>query len=229
MASLSKYLNLMREHPQLFTNPSDEGVIKIITDVEQIKLLQDNLKRDYKRNGKNPDWIEIGVLSEDPWFWVLRDLVEFPDGKLGGYLRVINRKTLDGGTNVVIFPVLNEKVVLLKRFNHDARDWIWEIPHGFGEPGLTAENCARKELKEETGLMPKSLFQVGSIAGVDGKTNFYYAELFEGELIPDHAEGISKCEPVTLPKFEEWLFTGKINNWCSVLVYFMCRNKGIFG
>lgn len=228
MASLKKYLKLMKEHPQLFANPDEEGVIKIFTDAEKIGILQAQLKREYKEAGKKSEWIDIGVLSEDAWFWVLRDLVEFPDGKIGGYLRVLNRKSLDGGINVVMFPTLDGKVVLLRRFSHDNRNWIWEIPHGFGEAGLSAEECAKKEIEEETGLVPKSMTRVGFIEGPDGATAFYYVELIQGETKPDIGEGISKCEFIPLREFEKWLLEGQITDWFATITYLMCKNKGIF-
>ncbi|MBN1303330.1 MAG: hypothetical protein JXA13_02770 [Anaerolineales bacterium] len=52
MASFTKYFNLMKEHPQLFINPDEEGVIKIITDHEKIRTLQAKLKKEYKESGK---------------------------------------------------------------------------------------------------------------------------------------------------------------------------------
>jgi ADP-ribose pyrophosphatase len=227
MASLKKYFRLMKDYPQLFTNPDVEGVIRIITDPKEIKVLQPQKKKEYKEAGKKPVWIDIGVLSEDPWFWVVRDLVEFPDGKIGGYLRILNRKSLEGGTNVVMFPVLDGKVVLLRRFSHDNRDWIWEIPHGFGEPGLSAEDCARKELEEETGLIAKSLIEIGRMEGADGATAFYYAEMLNGELKPEIGEAISKCELLSIPEFEQWLFSGKITDWFATISYLMCKSKNI--
>ena len=45
MASLKKYLKLMKEHPELFSNPDEPGVIRIITDPEKIKTLQAKLKK----------------------------------------------------------------------------------------------------------------------------------------------------------------------------------------
>jgi ADP-ribose pyrophosphatase len=228
MASLKKYFKLMKEHPQLFRNPEGEGIVTIITDPQKIKILQAEKKREYKEAGKKPEWIDIGVLSEDPWFWVVRDLVEFPDGKIGGYLRVLGRKTLEGGTNVVMFPMLDNKVVLLRRFSHDERDWIWEIPHGFGEPGLSAEECARKELEEETGLIAKNLIEIGRMEGPDGATAYYYAEMMTGELKPEIGEAISKCELLSLSEFEQWLFSGKITSWFTTIVYLMCKSKNAF-
>lgn len=227
MASLRKYFKLMQDHPQLFVNPNGEGIVRIITDPEKIKVLQAEKKKEYKASGKKPEWIDIGVLSEDPWFWVVRDLVEFPDGKIGGYLRIINRKSLDGGTNVVMFPMLEGKVVLLKRFSHDDRNWIWEIPHGFGEPGLSAEECARKELGEETGLIAKNLTETGRMEGPDGVTAYYYAEMIAGELKPQIEEAISKCELLSLAEFEEWLFSRKITNCFTAISYLMYKSKFI--
>jgi ADP-ribose pyrophosphatase len=217
----------MKEHLQLFVNPDDEGVIRIITSREEIKKIQTKLKKEYKDAGNKPEWIDIGVLSEDPWFWVVRDLVEFPDGKIGGYLRILNRKSLDGGTNVVMFPVLDGKVVVIKRFSHDNRNWIWEIPHGFGEPGLSADECARKELEEETGLIAKNLTEIGRMEGPDGATAFYHAEMISGELKPEIGEAISKCELLSLSEFEQWLFSGKITNWFATISYLMCKSKGV--
>lgn len=225
MASMAKYFRLMKEHPQLFMNSDGVGTINIITDPEKIKALQAVKKEEYKKEGKKPVWIDIGVLSEDPWFWVLRDLVEFPDGKTGGYLRVLNRKSLEGGTNVVMLATLNGKIVLLRRFSHDKRGWIWEIPHGFGEPGLSADECARKELEEETGLTPRVMNLVGRMEGPDGATAFYYAELMQGETKPDISEGISKCELISISDFEQWLFSGKITDWFATITYLMCKSK----
>jgi ADP-ribose pyrophosphatase len=227
MASLTKYFKLIKEHPQLFANPEGHGIIRIITDRDNIKTLQAQKKQEYKERGGKPEWIDIGVLSEDPWFWVVRDLVEFPDGRIGGYLRVLNRKSLNGGTNVVMFPMLDGKVVLLKRFSHDDRDWIWEIPHGFGEPGLSAEECARKELEEETGLKPKSMILVGEMGVPDGLTAFYYAELMEGNTKPEIGDGISKCELISLPEFEQRLFSGRITSWFTITIYLMCKKAKI--
>ena len=63
MASLTKYFKLMKNHPQLFSNPDEEDVIRIITDPEKIKILQAEKKREYKDAGKQPEWIDIGCLT----------------------------------------------------------------------------------------------------------------------------------------------------------------------
>ncbi len=42
-------------------------------------------------------------------------------------------------------------VLLLKQYRHAAGGPIWEVPAGVLEPGETPAECARRELKEETG------------------------------------------------------------------------------
>lgn len=215
----------MKEHPQLFSNPNEEGVIKIITDPEKIKTLQAQLKKEYKVSGKKSEWIDIGVLSEDSWFWILRDLVEFPDGKIGGYLRVLNRKTLDGGTNVVIMATQDNNVLLLKHFRHEKRNWHWEFPRGFGEPGLSPEQNAMNELREETSLLPKKLIEIGKIAEVDGETKFYFAELENGEPIKPKGEAIQHIELIKFDELENWIYSGKIIDWFTIIAFMMYKKQ----
>jgi len=55
MASLRKYLKLMKDHPELFANPDEPGVIKIITEPEKVKILQAKLQSENKKAGKKPE------------------------------------------------------------------------------------------------------------------------------------------------------------------------------
>jgi ADP-ribose pyrophosphatase len=46
----------------------------------------------------------------------------------------------------------NPKIVLVKQFRPPIRDFVYELPAGIIDPGENAEQAARRELKEETGL-----------------------------------------------------------------------------
>ncbi|MBC7879148.1 MAG: NUDIX hydrolase [Anaerolineales bacterium] len=221
MASLTKYFKLMKEHPQLFVNPDEEGIIRIITEREELRRLQAKLKKEYKEVGKKPEWIDIGILAEDQWEYIVRDLVEHPDGRIGGYTRSISRASLKGGIGVVVMPVQGDKVLLLKHFRHETRSWYWEFPRGFGEPGLSAEENAKKELLEEVALSPKRLVEVGSDPG----TVFYYAELNEGEPQKPADEAIQKIELLNLDELENWIFSGQITDWFTIMAYIMYKRK----
>lgn len=209
----------MKEHPELFSNPDEPRVIKIITDPEQIKTLQAKLKKEYKELGKRPEWIEIGVLAEDQWEYIVRDLVEHPDGRIGGYTRSISRTNLQGGIGVVVMPVQGDKVLLLKHFRHESRSWKWEFPRGYGEPGLTAEENAKKELLEEVGLLPKKLIEVGRHPGIA----LYYAKLEDGQPRKPVDEAIQKIELINLDELENWIIKGQITDWFTIMAYIMYK------
>lgn len=140
MPPLEKYLTLIKQQPKLFANTGELGEIKIITDENRIHAEQKKIRSRLKKEGKPSCWIDIGVLAEDQWFYVLRDLVEFPNGRVGGYVRWINRKSEEGGGfNSVLMCMQGNKVLLIRKFRHEERNWSWEFPRGFGEPGLSAE------------------------------------------------------------------------------------------
>ena len=51
-------------------------------------------------------------------------------------------------------------ILLIKRGAHPYKD-SWALPGGFLTPGETVEECALREIKEETGVLPASLMPVG--------------------------------------------------------------------
>jgi ADP-ribose pyrophosphatase len=187
--------------------------------------LQAKLKKEYKEAGKKPEWIDIGVLGEDQWEYIVRDLVEFPDGRIGGYTRSISRLALQGAMGIVVMPVQGDKVLLLKHFRHETRSWYWEFPRGFGELGLTAEENAKKELLEEVGLSPIRLIEVGKDPG----TAFFYAELEKGKSRIPAAEAIQKIELINLNELENWIISGQITDWFTIIAYMMYKNNKAIG
>jgi 8-oxo-dGTP pyrophosphatase MutT (NUDIX family) len=63
------------------------------------------------------------------------------------------------GATVVVYRVRGAKpeVLLLHRAHHGADyagDWAWTPPAGSRLPGEPIDHCARRELREETGLEP---------------------------------------------------------------------------
>ena len=77
------------------------------------------------------------------------DTVRFPDGSTGA-LEMVRHP----GASAVL-PFLDDAadplVLLIRQFRHAADGFIWEIPAGRLDPGESPEECARRELREETG------------------------------------------------------------------------------
>jgi len=80
------------------------------------------------------------------------DTVRFPDGSTGE-MEMIRHS---GAAAVV--PVLSEPngvdptILLIRQFRHATGGVVWEIPAGRLAPGEAPEQCARRELLEETGM-----------------------------------------------------------------------------
>ncbi|MGP0565583.1 MULTISPECIES: NUDIX hydrolase [unclassified Nitrospina] len=74
--------------------------------------------------------------------------VDVPD-----YLVVSPKRFVaDGFSGVAILPVVEGKIALLKIYRHAIKNWSWEIPRGFIEPGEDLVESVARELFEETGL-----------------------------------------------------------------------------
>jgi ADP-ribose pyrophosphatase len=227
MDILKKYLNLMQERPELFRNKGEKGEIKIITDEDRILAEQRKIRARLKKEGKPLCWIDIGVLAEDEWFYVLRDMVEFPGGRVGGYIRWINRKSQEGGGfNSILMCVQGDKVLMIRKFRHEERDWSWEFPRGFGEPGLSAEKNARTELLEEIGVFNAKLTCLTKVKEGKGGTAVFLAEIPKGQkIILEKHEGLSKYKWIKITQLEQIVIKGQLSDWFSLWVFALMRIK----
>ena len=62
----------------------------------------------------------------------------------------------------------DRQVTLLHQFRHAAGGYIWEIPAGTLAPGEAPADCARRELREETGLDGRTWTALGSLLTTPG-------------------------------------------------------------
>lgn len=92
-----------------------------------------------------------------------REHVELP----GGGVALLDIVRHPGGA--VIAP-LNEdnEICLLKQFRHAAGGVIWEMPAGCIDPGEMPLQTAKRELREETGLIANSWTALGHILSTPG-------------------------------------------------------------
>lgn len=229
MDSLKKYMALIQEHPSWFRNTGDMGEIKIITDEKRILAEQKQIRVRLRKNGAPSCWIDIGILAEDQWFYVLRDIVEFPDGKVGGYIRWINRKSSEGGGfNSVLMCVQSGRVLMIRKFRHEERGWSWEFPRGFGDPGLSAVKNAILELKEEVGISNAKMTCLTKVKEGKGGTAVFLVEIPKDQKITlEPHEGISMYRWVKMERLEQLVKKGQLSDWFSLWAYALAKMKQI--
>ena len=211
---LKKYLTLISEHLELFDNKG-KGTIEIVMDPTIIQYEEVKIKEKFKEKKLPKSFGDIGVIGEDPYFIVVRDLVEFPNGRKGGYLRLIERSSLNNGQAVAVLPIYADKVVLIKTFRHGTRNWELEIPRGFGENGISPEENAKKELQEETGLSTSKLTLLGKFNSDtsirSSNVMVYHAKIEEfSQSIANDEEAISGIIFLEKKEFENKIIRGDI-------------------
>ncbi|MDP2895616.1 MAG: NUDIX hydrolase [bacterium] len=104
---------------------------------------------------------ELLVYSdqENPWLKLYFDRVEFSDGRVGRYNRIVEAQ---GKQGVAVLPLAGAHIGLARQFRYPVGKELWEIPRGFAESGRPEEDALR-ELREETGLNARELVDLGTI------------------------------------------------------------------
>jgi ADP-ribose pyrophosphatase len=95
------------------------------------------------------------------------DEVELPGGRRAQWEIVAGHPGA-----AVIVPLLPEgKVVMLRHYRHAAGKVLWELPAGILNPGESPEQCAGRELTEETGYTAGKLRHLFSTYLTPGCSN----------------------------------------------------------
>ncbi|MFO0801004.1 MAG: NUDIX hydrolase [Gemmataceae bacterium] len=103
---------------------------------------------------------------------------------------------------VVILPVLDaENVVLLRNHRWVVGETLWEVPAGTREPNEPLEDCAKRELAEETGYTAAKWTYLGFLYASPGVMNEQLHLFVAEELTPGPMalEADEQLEPVTVP------------------------------
>jgi ADP-ribose pyrophosphatase len=126
------------------------------------------------------------------------DTVRFPDGSTG-QLEMVRHPGA-----AAVLPFLEDpagrdpRILLIRQFRHAADGFIWEIPAGRLDPGETPEECARRELAEETGMRAGRLERLTTFYTTPGFTDerihlFLAAGLEEGTHRREADEFMELC------------------------------------
>jgi 8-oxo-dGTP pyrophosphatase MutT (NUDIX family) len=107
------------------------------------------------------------LVYENRWMRVHEDITELPDGSPGLYGWV------EKPPSALIVPLTDEHVWLVEQWRHPPRARFWEFPQGAWEdaPGASAEDLARGELAEETGLRAARVEHLGRLYFAYGLTD----------------------------------------------------------
>ena len=165
-------------------------------------------------------------IYDNPWITVRENQVTRPDGKPGIY-GVVSMKNRAVG----VLPLhADGTVTLVGQFRYPTNAYSWEIPEGGCAPDESLLDCARRELREETGLSAGNLEPLGgeihlSNSVCDERGYLFLAtDLEQGEAAPEGTEELL-LKRVPLQDAVQMALRGEISDGLSVLALVLCETR----
>jgi ADP-ribose pyrophosphatase len=153
--------------------------------------------------------------------WVERKTIRLPTGAKR------EKVIIHPGHAVAILPVEGDSIKLLRQYRYAIGEYILEAPAGTMEPDEDPEECARRELIEETGYAATTIVERGFIYTTPGFTDEKIF-LFEArgltpstEFCKDEDEVIEVID-VAIRDFDEMIRSGMICDAKTIALIHRC-------
>lgn len=178
---------------------------------------------------KNP-WTTLSgeVKYDNPWITVTEYQVINPSGNKGIYGKVHFKNKAIG-----IIPLdKNFNTWLVGQYRYTLNAWHWEIPEGGGPMEDDPLASAKRELKEETGLIGRSWSEIVHLHTSNSVTDeegfiFLAEDLEEGISDPEDTEADLKVWKLPLKEALQMVLDGKITDSMSIMgILKVARMKG---
>ena len=165
------------------------------------------------------------LLSEKkadfPLFKVFKDKVRLPNELKLDYYRI--EKT----PAVFILPIISDKIVLTKQYRYPIKTMSLELPAGHIKSNETPEECAKRELKEETGFSAKKIKKLLSYH----PSTEYSNQIYHIFIAKDLEKGTTNREKYELIEIEilktdiviEKIINGEITDGRTIIAMFLAK------
>ena len=166
--------------------------------------------------------IKSEVLLQGRTFKVRRDYLKTPDG------RETRLEILEHGGSVVILPIDEENNLLfVRQYRHATGGDLLELPAGTRDGVEPFEECAAREIREETGMEAGRLQKVGEFYLAPGYSTEFMAvflatELKENPLQADDDEFL-QVERIPLKKAFEMADRGEVPDAKSLAALLLAK------
>jgi ADP-ribose pyrophosphatase len=150
-------------------------------------------------------------------FSVNLDEAKLPSGRITERIRVLHPDAS------AIIPILDDgRIILVKQFRYSIQEETLEIPAGKIDKGESAEECAQRELIEETGYKANRLefllTYVPAIGYSDERLYFFKGTSLS--KIPEYeypSDEISRLEILSLKEINKKILAGEIKDGKTIV------------
>jgi ADP-ribose pyrophosphatase len=160
------------------------------------------------------------VVYENRWLRLHEDRTERADGTPGLYAWI------EKPPAAVIVPLDGDHVWLIEQYRHPVGARFWEFPMGAWEddPDASAEDLARGELAEETGLRAGRMEHLGRLFFANGVMDqpfdvWLASDLEPGERAPEDTEADLRVARVPVAELEAMIDRGGFQDAASVAAW----------
>ncbi|HEX5840702.1 MAG TPA: NUDIX hydrolase [Anaerolineales bacterium] len=141
------------------------------------------------------EFISSEILLQGRAFKVRRDTLKTPDGRETKY------EIIEHGGSVVLVPVDDQgNVLFVRQYRHATGQDLLELPAGTRDGEEPFEECAAREIREETGMEAGTLLKVGEFYLVPGYSSEFMAVFLATDLRENPLDG-DEDEFLQLEKF----------------------------
>ena len=167
--------------------------------------------------------LKSDIILQGRAFTIRRDTLKTPAG------RETKLEIVDHGGSVVIIPVDEENNLLfVRQYRHAAGKNILELPAGTRDGDEPYEECAAREIREETGMEADKLEKLGEFYLAPGYSTefmgvFLATELKENPLQADDDEFL-EVERIPIKKAIEMAETGQVLDAKSLAALLLARS-----
>lgn len=170
---------------------------------------------------------ESNVVYSNRWMTVREDKI-LRAGGLPGIYGVVEKNDF-----AVIAAIDGEQIYLVEQYRYPLKARYWELPQGSCEDeSLPPLELAKRELREETGLVASSMQHIGHLFVAVGYSNQGYDVYLasglsqqERELEPEEAGLVVKA--FTIAEVKQMILDGVIRDATAVATFGLLSLRGI--
>ena len=162
------------------------------------------------------------TLMQGRTFRIRRDFLKTPDG------RETHFEIVEHGGSVIIIPVDAEgNILFVRQYRHATGKHLLELPAGTRDGDEPFEDCAAREIREETGMAAGQLVKIGEFYLAPGYSTefmgiFLATDLKHNPLAPD-ADEILSVEKYSVKQAFELAERGEMPDAKSLAALLLAR------